>query len=94
MFYAKSTSFSAPFCMIFCKMCAFSALKALLVTMNGVAVNSNKQALVNQPLWLNSHVRFINFVSCICVKTDGFCARTRIFRTGARFRYGGIRSGA
>jgi len=26
---------------IFCKMCAFSALKALLVTMNSVAVNSN-----------------------------------------------------
>jgi len=23
-------------------------------------------------------------VSCICVKTDGFYARTRIFRTGAR----------
>ena len=44
MFHAKSTSSSAPFCMFKQNVC-ISALKALLVTMSGEAVNSNRKLL-------------------------------------------------
>lgn len=42
MIYAKSTSFMVPFCMTFMQNVCISVLKALLVTMSGAAVNSNK----------------------------------------------------
>ena len=45
MFHAKSTSSSAPFCMFKQNVC-ISALKALLVTMSGEAVNSNNNSVI------------------------------------------------